>query len=129
VRYNGHLVTDFHAPHRSKRPDSLAGEQWINEMLRISVLVNNTSARVDGFEVCQVYVKRTTQSKVARPVKELKGFEKVWVSAGSSETVHISIAMKDATSVWEETADSWLIESGGYEVLVGSSSALTPLSA
>ncbi|KAI8661814.1 PA14 domain-containing protein [Fusarium keratoplasticum] len=45
----------------------------LDSQLHISVAVTNTST-VDGSETCQAYVKRISESKVSRPIKELKGF-------------------------------------------------------
>lgn len=95
--------------------------------LSIAVAVSNTSALFDGSEVIQAYVRRVTPSVVARPVKELKGFTKVLVPAGEMRLGHISIPLKYATSIWDETAGSWLMEEGGFELLIGNSSHLTPL--
>ena len=55
----------------------------------VTVTVTNTGA-VDGAEVVQVYVQ-DVESTVARPVRELKGFAKVSLAAGSSETVSIEL--------------------------------------
>lgn len=99
----------------------------INGELRLSLWVTNTSESMDGSEVCQAYVGRHTASIVSRPIKELKGFSKVFVPAGESKEVHMIIPIRYAVSIWDETNSSWLVESGGYKVLVGNSSAYTPL--
>lgn len=102
-------------------------DKELSGQLRLSLLVTNTSESVDGCEVCQAYVRRNTVSALSRPVKELRGFSKVFVPASGSREVQIVIPIKYAVSVWDETSDSWLMESGGYTVLVGNSSAYTPL--
>jgi beta-glucosidase len=99
----------------------------VDGQLQVSLWVTNISKSVDGSEVCQAYVQRNTPSVVSRPVKELKGFSKVFVRAGESKLVRMSIPIKYAVSVWDETADSWLMESGQYTLFVGNSSAFTPL--
>ncbi|OLN97278.1 putative beta-glucosidase I 5 [Colletotrichum chlorophyti] len=95
--------------------------------IEISVAVTNTSSSRDGGEVIQAYVKRISQSLVGRPTKELKGFAKVFLPAGETRVVHISIPLKYGTSIWDEMSGSWLMERGDYQVLVGNSSASTPL--
>lgn len=99
----------------------------LGSQMQVSVVVRNTSA-IDGSEVCQAYVRRVSESAVARPFKELKGFTKVFVPAGEAKTAHISMEVKHATSIWDELADQWLMEHGQYELLVGASSASVPLS-
>jgi beta-glucosidase len=85
------------------------------------------SASIDGHEVCQVYIAKTSSFVASQPLKELKGFSKVFVPAHESRQVHIAIPIKYAASIWDEVSDSWLVESGKYKVLVGNSSAYTPL--
>lgn len=96
--------------------------------LDINVAVTNTSSSVDGSETCQVYVARKSPSKVARPLKELKSFSKVFLSAGETKVVSMRVSLKYATSIWDETRDCWLMEQGEYQLLIGNSSAYTPLS-
>ncbi|KAF7554273.1 hypothetical protein G7Z17_g3020 [Cylindrodendrum hubeiense] len=59
--------------------------------LQVAVTVTNTHESVDGSEVCQAYVRFVTESKLSRPVKELKGYVKVFVSADSTTDACISI--------------------------------------
>jgi beta-glucosidase len=95
--------------------------------MQVSVDVRNTSG-VDGSEVCQAYVRRVSESMVSKPLKELKGFAKVFVPAGEVRVAHVTIDVKYAASVWDEAADRWLMEEGDFELLVGTSSAVTSLS-
>ncbi|KAJ9656699.1 beta-glucosidase [Coniosporium apollinis] len=90
-----------------------------------SVSVTNTG-RVDGAEVVQVYVNQRSPS-INRPPKELKGFEKVFLKAGENKQVEVNFPKKYAASFWDEDQDSWIMERDTYEVLVGNSSAHTPL--
>lgn len=101
----------------------------VNGQLNINVVVTNISTpkQMDGSEVIQVYVRRTSNSGFSRPVKELKGFKKVSLSAGQTELAHLVIPLKYATSIWDETSGSWLMEKGSFQVLIGNSSASTPL--
>lgn len=95
--------------------------------LNISVLVGNTG-KADGSEVVQVYASQHSPS-VKRPAKELKGFVKAHIKAGESEVVAVSIQQKYFTSFWDEGRDMWISERDTYDVLVGCSSADTPLKA
>ena len=84
----------------------------------------NTSA-VDAEEVAQVYVSRPS-SKIERPVKELKGFQRIALKAGERKTVTIPVRRADLCH-WDESSQSWMLESGAMTVLVGGSSDSLPL--
>jgi beta-glucosidase len=90
------------------------------ELVHISVNVANTGKR-DGAEVVQVYISQRTPS-VRRPLKELKGFVKVFVQKGGKERGVVTVERKYATSFWDEERDAWVEEKGMYDVMVGSSS-------
>ena len=91
----------------------------------VQVTVTNTGARA-GSEVVQVYV-RDPQSCVGRPVRELKGFAKVHLEAGASQTVTIRLDQR-AFSFWSELLGRWVVEAGDFVVEVGSHSRDLPLS-
>lgn len=81
--------------------------------------------KVDGKEVCQVYVSDKVCS-VARPVKELKGFEKVELKKGETKRVTVKLD-KDSFSFYDVKSHSFVVEPGEFEILVGGSSANLPL--
>ncbi len=83
----------------------------------ISVNVKNTG-KVPGEETVQLYVGRTEQTAVHRPVRELKGFTKVSLVPGEEKTVEFDLTDRDF-SVWQ---DGWKIESGEYRISVGNES-------
>jgi beta-glucosidase len=87
--------------------------------LSVQVDVTNTSARA-GQEIVQVYV-RDLKSSVHRPNKELKGFSKIMLEPGETNTVTITLA-RDAFAFWDDLQHAWVAEAGEFEVLVGSSS-------
>ncbi|KAG7835360.1 hypothetical protein KL942_005374 [Ogataea angusta] len=89
-------------------------------VLKVEVSVKNTGHRA-GAEVVQVYIHQNSPA-IKRPFKELKGFSKLFLEAGSSQKVRISIDGKFATSYWNEARDKWIMEAGTYTVLVGTSS-------
>ena len=88
--------------------------------------LTNTSG-TDAEEVAQVYVARTS-SHIDRPVKELKGFQRVALKAGESREVKIPVRRQDLCH-WDETAQTWILEPGAATVLVGGSSDNLPLTA
>jgi beta-glucosidase len=84
----------------------------------VSVTLQNTGTR-DGAEIVQVYVA-DLESSVQRPVKELKGYQKVYVAVG--ETVNVSVTLdKYALSFWSQDHEQWLAEQGSFEIVVATS--------
>ena len=84
--------------------------------LLVSVSVTNTGAR-DGQDVVQVYVHPLSPG-IRRPPRELKGFTKIAVKAGSTEIAKVAIPLKYALSYWDEIRESWIIEAGDYAIEV-----------
>ncbi|HEY5328583.1 MAG TPA: glycoside hydrolase family 3 C-terminal domain-containing protein [Acidobacteriaceae bacterium] len=82
--------------------------------------ITNTGDR-DGAEVAQLYV-HDLGSPADRPVKELKGFEKVFLKAGETKTVALPVTVKDL-AYWNDKTHGWQSDHGRYEIEVGSSSA------
>lgn len=85
----------------------------------VSIPVTNVG-KVAGAEIVQLYVQ-ALDSSVDRPVKELKGFDKVYLQPGETKTVKISFG-SDALSYFDGDTHSWVCESGRYKVLVAASS-------
>ncbi len=81
--------------------------------------LTNTSD-TDAEEVAQVYVSRPL-SHIERPVKELKGFQRVALKAGERKQVTIPIRRADLCH-WDEAAQAWMYEPGMLRFLVGGSS-------
>ena len=86
----------------------------------ISVNVRNTGKR-DGQEVVQLYVKHLG-SKVERPIKELKGFQRIALKAGETKTVRIALPAKDL-AYWDATKKQWVVEDEKVNLMLGGSSA------
>lgn len=84
-----------------------------------SVNVTNTGHRA-GYEVVQLY-RRDVVACVTRPVKELKGFKKIWLEAGASCTVEFTLNAGDLTFPGPDFAP--LVEPGDFAVFLGGSSA------
>ncbi len=92
----------------------------------VTFTITNTGS-VAGAEIAQMYVS-LPGAKVFRPVKELKGFTKVFLEAGESKTV--TIPFDEYTfRYWNVKKDGWAEEAGEYEIRVGGCSADLPLSA
>ena len=88
--------------------------------ITVSVNVRNTGRR-DGQEVVQLYVKHMG-SKVERPIKELKGFQRVALKAGETKTVQITLQAKDL-AYWDAQKKQWVVEDEKVNLIVGASSA------
>ena len=83
---------------------------------KVTFTLANTGS-VAGAEIAQLYVAKP-DATVFRPAKELKGFAKVFLKAGESKTV--SIPLDDKTfRYWNVATDSWEVEGGSYQLLVG----------
>lgn len=86
--------------------------------LTASVTVTNKGT-VDGAEVVQLYIRDLVGS-VTRPVKELKGFEKIFVKAGESKTVDFRIT-PELLKFYNYNLD-YVSEPGDFDVMIGGSS-------
>ena len=84
------------------------------------------TGKMDGAEVAQLYVHAKKPS-VYRPVKELKGFQKVFLKAGESREVTIALDDK-AFRYWNDKTGKFEIDGGAYEILIGASVADIKLS-
>lgn len=80
--------------------------------------ITNTGKRA-GAEVAQVYVQ-DVKSSVARPVKELKGFQKVALQPGEAKKVAVALD-RGAFAFFDEKQSAWVAEAGEFKVLVGAS--------
>ena len=93
----------------------------MNGTVTVSVDVKNTGDR-KGAEVVQMYI-RDDYSSVTRPVKELKGFKKIWLDPGQSQTVSFTIT-PELLSFYDKDM-KWIIEPGDFTIMVGTSSDKT----
>ncbi|MDE7373439.1 MAG: fibronectin type III-like domain-contianing protein, partial [Clostridia bacterium] len=87
--------------------------------LSVSFTIKNVG-EVAGAEIAQLYVS-DVESTIFRPVKELKGFKKVYLEAGEEKTVTLTLDSR-AFAYYNVNINDWHIESGDFEILVGASS-------
>jgi beta-glucosidase len=87
---------------------------------QVSVRVKNIGGRA-GDEVVQLYV-RHVKSAVKRPLKELRGFERVHLKPGEEKTVAFSLPA-EKLAYYNVDKNAWVVEPGTVEVMLGSSSA------
>jgi beta-glucosidase len=96
----------------------------LQDSLNIRVSVANTGS-LDGEEVVQLYIRDMAGNGVARPLKQLKGFEKVMISSGKSREVSFTIHPSDLA--FYRLDKTWGPEAGKFEVYVGTASNNLPL--
>ncbi len=89
-----------------------------SETITLSVELRNTGS-IAGAEVVQLYI-RDKFSSVTRPVKELKGFKKIFLQSGESQTVNFKIDA-EMLSFYDKNM-KWVAEPGEFALLVGTSS-------
>lgn len=89
-----------------------------DEKLKVSVTLKNTG-NYDGYEVAQLYI-RDVAASIIRPVKELKGFERVFLKKGESKVVTFTLGNKEL-SFLNANGDA-VLETGKFEVFVGANS-------
>jgi beta-glucosidase len=85
----------------------------------VSVDVTNTGS-VKGAQIVQLYVRPKDQT-ADRPVQELKGFARVELNVGTTQTVTLPLEGKDF-STYDSVTNKWVTPPGGYEIAVGTSS-------
>jgi len=89
------------------------------QTLNISFKIKNTG-KMKGKEVVQLYVSKP-ETKLIRAKKDLKGFVKVELEPGEEKTLTIDLN-KRAFAYYNTKIKDWHVESGAYEILVGTSS-------
>ncbi len=110
----GLSYTQFKYADMNLSSESLKG----NQTLKISVNVSN-AGNYDGEEVVQLYI-RDLVGKVVRPVKELKGFEKVFIKKGESKTVTFTLTPENLKFYDDQLNYDW--EAGGFDIMIGTDS-------
>lgn len=94
-------------------------EGTADDVFTVSFPVTNTGDRA-GREIVQLYVS-DLKTTLPRPVKELKGFKKISLEPGQTETVTFEIS-RDDLSYFDADKHAWVVDPGKFEALVGASS-------
>ncbi|CAH0185872.1 glycoside hydrolase family 3 N-terminal domain-containing protein [Chryseobacterium sp. Bi04] len=110
----GLSYTDFKYSDMALSSANLTGNQTLN----ISITVSNTG-KYDGEEVVQLYI-RDLFGKVVRPVKELKGFQKIFIKKGESKKVDFQLTPEELKFFDEDLKFDW--ESGEFDIMIGTNS-------
>ena len=88
------------------------------DKLTVTVSLKNNST-ITGEEVVQLYI-RDYAASIVRPVKELKGFQKIKLAGGSSQTITFTLSAKDLS--FFDANGNTIFESGKFSVFVGGNS-------
>jgi beta-glucosidase len=86
----------------------------------LTYLSIKNSGEFDGDEVVQVYARKTNP-KFWRPIKQLIGFKRISLKKGEQESITLEIDKKQF-QYWDTDQHKYLVESGEYEIQIGSSS-------
>jgi beta-glucosidase len=95
-------------------------EAKVGSSLEVSVDVANTGGRA-GDAVVQLYIHQRAGS-ASRPVRQLKGFQRVNMPAGAKQTIHFTLG-KDELQFWSPGKKQWVVEPEQFDVWVGEDSA------
>lgn len=97
-----------------------ANEIGENGCVTVRVNVKNTGD-FDGKEIVQLYVGECSP-KIARPVKELKGFKKIELKKGEEKTVEFTLDRR-SFAYWNERCGDWSVDSGKFGIFIGAASS------
>ena len=89
-----------------------------NQTLKATISITN-KGKYDGAEVVQLYIRDKVGS-VTRPVKELKGFQKIWIKSGETKTATFNITTNDLKFYNSDLKYDW--ESGEFDIMIGANS-------
>jgi beta-glucosidase len=101
-------------------PQLSAGEITIDDSFTVSVEVTN-SGDLAGEEVVQLYIADKS-SNDPRPIKDLRGFERINLNPGETAVVEFELTTRDI-AYWDVEKHDYVPSMGRYEIMVGSSSA------
>jgi beta-glucosidase len=115
----GLSYTSFEYNDLNIRPAVAIANQESGLRAFVELKVKNTGKRA-GAEVVQLYV-HDGHAKIDRPVRELKGFERVELNPGETKVVRFRLQSADF-SYWDPQKKAWTLDPGEFEIQVGSSS-------
>ncbi len=109
LSYTKFSFSDVSLSSRTARP---------GQTVTASVTVTN-SGSYDGEEVVQLYVRDVVGS-ISRPLKELKGFQKIFLKAGESKTISFQLS-KEQLGFYNSDL-KWVVEPGEFKIMIGGNS-------
>ncbi|MCI9632311.1 MAG: glycosyl hydrolase [Ruminococcus sp.] len=116
----GLSYTEFHYSNMKLSKNIISNpEDLDHEKLRVTVEIENTGER-DGMETVQLYIAEENPS-MPRPVRELKGFEKVFIKAKEKQTVAFELEMRDF-AYYHDEANAFVVDADCFAIEIGASS-------
>jgi beta-glucosidase len=114
-------IEDSITAEAAEQPTAPGGnpELW-NSIYNVTISVTNTG-KVDGATVPQLYISFPDSTPAGTPPQQLRGFEKVYLTAGESQTVVFELMRRDL-SYWDVISQQWIIPSGEFTLNAGFSS-------
>lgn len=112
---HGLTYTDFSYSNLQIGPKTVSADKE----LKIKFHIKNISTE-NSDEVVQLYVA-AQESKVKRPIKELKRFERIYLHAGESKNVEFTLPAGEL-EFWDVTRERFCVETGKYDIMIGASS-------
>lgn len=112
----GHGLSYSHFSYRNLHVDQT--EVTDQDTVQVSVDVTNDGV-MKAKEVVQLYVERRS-GEVVRPVRELRGFQKIELESGETKTVSFCLD-KRSFAYWNEDAGDWMVETGEHMIQIGRS--------
>jgi len=94
-------------------------EAKVGASLQVTVDVTNTGSR-SGDTVAQLYIHQRAGS-ASRPVRQLKGFQRVNLAAGEKQTIHFTLGPEELR-FWSPAKKEWVVEPEQFDVWVGADS-------
>ncbi|CAF3827444.1 unnamed protein product [Adineta steineri] len=116
-RKSKHSASSQYQQHRMRSYNSIGALKVYEPVYEITFTVTNTG-RMDGSEVPQLYLGFPSEAE--QPPKVLRGFERVYLSAGESKQVSLVLTQKDI-SYWNVVNQKWTIAHGIYTVWISTS--------
>ena len=102
-----------------EKPGLSAKSMSQNDILTLKIKIKNIGNRT-GKEVVQLYIS-DRKSSLPRPIKELKGFQKIDLKPAEEKTISFTIN-KEMLSFFNDQNQKWIAEPGTFEILIGASS-------
>lgn len=91
-----------------------------DQKISFDISVTNTGV-IEGSQVIQIYIS-DPYSTLTKPIKELKAFEKIFLTPGESRNIHFEIELSELGS-YDNDLDEWIVEEGCYDVIAAFSSS------
>jgi len=115
----GLSYSTFSFSHLQVNPRAAARNTAGAPLYDVAFDITNTS-KVAGAEIGQVYVSDATDPPLPRPIKELKGFGRVFLKPGEKRRVHVSLNSR-SFAYYDVQTKAWEARAGRYRILVGRS--------